>query len=325
MPRRTVARIIRRKKETGLNTERPRSGRPPTFSRAEKTRIVRTARKNPRLSLQAVAVEAGLETSTFTVRTTLAAKGIHSRIARRRPGLKPEHKRERLEFAKKILEFSDISRIVFSDETSIVRGNGSGQVRVLRRKEEEYHPDFITPTTKSRCVVMVWGAIALGKKSEIIPMVRDETSAKKGFTAKSYVDVLDKGLIPLKDQFEEDCVFVGEEFGDSAMVFQQDNASIHSAGVANDFFKMHNIPLLKWPAMSPDLNPIEHLWSLMKRELRKKLPYRAGASKACREETQAGVEEVWSCIPQETIDNLILSLPKRARAVIKARGGHIKY
>jgi transposase len=179
VPRSTVSRIIKRKKETGLNTERPRSGRPPKLSRAENTRIVRTARKNPRLSLQAVAVEAGLEISTFTVRTTLAAKGIHSRIARRRPGLKPEHKRERLEFAKKILEFSDISRIVFSDETSIVRGNGNGQVRVLRRKEEEYHPDFITPTTKSRCVVMAWGAIAFGKKSEIIPMVRDEMSAKK--------------------------------------------------------------------------------------------------------------------------------------------------
>ena len=51
-------------------------------------------------------------------------------------------------------------------------------------------------------------------------------------------------------------------------IFQQDLAPAHSAKTTSTWFKDHGIPVLNWPANSPDLNPIENLWGIVKREMR---------------------------------------------------------
>ena len=76
-----------------------------------------------------------------------------------------------------------------------------------------------------------------------------------------------------------------------------------------------NIALLDWPAQSPDLNPIEHLWVHIKRKLNEYPTPPKGVW-----EIWDRAAEVWNNIEPEVCQNLIESMPRRVEAVIKAKG-----
>ena len=103
-------------------------------------------------------------------------------------------------------------------------------------------------------------------------------------------------------------------------VFQEDNAPVHTAKVARDFLHSNNVELLPWPPQSPDLNPIEELWSILESGLRKHKPEPSNI-----QELEKIVIEEWKSIPKEIYQNLISSMPSRIQAVISANGGHTKY
>jgi transposase len=82
-----------------------------------------------------------------------------------------------------------------------------------------------------------------------------------------------------------------------------------------------------WPPRSPDINPIEHVWKMIKEALHKRYPelWKLHLSEANLAYLSRCLEEVWNEIPQEKITNLIDSLPHRLRAVIAAKGWYTKY
>ncbi|CAH2002088.1 unnamed protein product [Acanthoscelides obtectus] len=88
--------------------------------------------------------------------------------------------------------------------------------------------------------------------------------------------------------------------------FQQDNARPHVARVTIDFFQHNDVTLLPWPPRSPDLSPIEHVWDMMGRRL-VNLQRPPQTLEALREELVVA----WNEIPQEDIDHLIRSMPRR--------------
>jgi transposase len=80
------------------------------------------------------------------------------------------------------------------------------------------------------------------------------------------------------------------------------------------------ITVLEWPPQSPDLNPIEHLWDHLKRQLAKYGTPTSGAI-----DLWDHVLEEWWKIEDKTCLHLIDSLPNRIDAVINTKGGAIRF
>ena len=94
----------------------------------------------------------------------------------------------------------------------------------------------------------------------------------------------------------------------SDFIFQQDLVPTHTARSTTTWFDAHAITVLDWPANSPDLNPIENLWGIVKRKVR-------GTRK---EELIASIKETWASITPEQCHRLIASMPRHIKAVMKA-------
>ena len=102
-------------------------------------------------------------------------------------------------------------------------------------------------------------------------------------------------------------------------VFMQDGAPCHRAKIVTQFLKPKKIRILDWPGNSPDLNPIENLWSILKDKVSEKQPTSAKM-------LEQAIKEVWVReLSNEYCQSLVESMPRRLEAVIKAKGGPTKY
>ncbi|GFX25326.1 transposable element Tcb1 transposase [Trichonephila clavipes] len=191
---------------------------------------------------------------------------------------------------------TDWQKVVFSDESRFVWGTHDNRVRVWRRPGERYISlHTLLSHTARTAGVMVWGAIAYDSRSTLIVMLGT-------LTGQRYVDnILRAHVGPFVNALP-------------VAIFQQDNARPHTARVAQDFPR--HFQTLSWPARSPELSPVEHVWDPVKR----KMP-------SCHSVhyLELAAQDLWAHLPQDNLRCLINSMPDRVSACIAAGGSPTRY
>lgn len=304
----TVSRVL---KTLLPNHQSPCAGRPPKLSATDQHAIIRQIVTGK--SASAVQATNHINSiisnpvSSNTVRRVLKKHSFEAVVKKKKPLLSARHRQRRLAFALKHREWTveDWKRVIWSDETKINRFGSDGREWVWKPKGKGLIQREVQGTVKyGGGNIMVWGCMGwngVGQLAEV----------EGRMDAEQYVSILEDHMLP---SLEESGI------PEEKVIFQQDNDPKHTSKKATKWLEDHNITLLEWPAQSPDINVIEHLWGHIKRELAKYPRAPSGVW-----ELWERVVEVWNNIPPEVCQNLIESIPRRLEAVIKAKGGHTKY
>jgi len=226
---------------------------------------------------------------------------IKFRKCMRKPPLKQQHIKARLEWAMQAIENRvDWNVITFSDEKkfNLDGPDGFGYYWHDLRKESILFSKRHTGGGS----LMVWAAFSSSGKTEIC-FVEGRMNAAK------YQDILENYLLPSY-----------EDLGGERMLFVQDNCPVHKAKSTMDWFAVNNIPLFCHPPLSPDLNPIENIWGILVRRV-----YANGRQFQTSQELRKSISDEWSNLTHEELTPLIESMPRRVAAVIYAHGRHTKY
>lgn len=316
IPKTTCFDIVKRDQEhrkegelTPYTASAPRSGRPEKLTRREKRHLISIAKRERRVSLGILTRSITTKVCMKTARKVLANAGLRRRRAKRKPYISPLQKLKRFLWCKERRNWTldDWRRVIWTDESRFEVGFVGGTVWVWRDVDEKDLPSCLLPTFKSgRSSVMIWGSIAYGKKG---PMVILPGESMNGPNYCKWV------VRPVLGPFYKE---LEKEIGET--IVMEDGAPSHRAKYTQAVKKRLKIQTMPWPPQSPDLNPIENLWRIMKARINKRQPpvsTKAHLTKALQEE--------WDLFTPADFDGLIASMMKRVKECIKNRGGSTHY
>jgi len=318
LPLSTIRGVLTRIKKHGSKENKQQPGRPRSTLEHDDRLLIRQALIHTRMPLEELKVEANSNLSLDTIRSRLREAGIQKWRAAERPRLKAKHVQKRIKWAKehrhKTLE--EWRKIIWSDECSVEKGADPHQVWVFRRPGtlERYKPQNVKVKDKGRAVsLMVWACFASNIQGPLVPFHSKSN-------AKTYIDALEQNLVPFIGNLPEDI--------QNEAIFQQDNASIHTAGITKEWFSNHNIKVMEWPPNSPDMNPIEHVWRALKAKLHSRfsdthaIPGGPDRVRAVLEERLASV---WLELEAELFEQLIVNMLARVEALFQTKRWYTRY
>ena len=307
----------------GLN---PRREYQRKTTKREDRYIERALKQHSFTPLQDITNIIGLPISETTVRRRRSEAGLGSYVAAEKPGLSDENIMNRLKWALRYKDWTieDWKKVIWSDESSVWIGVNPRRQWVIRPPGERLNRKYVKKTFKSAQVkVMVWACFTGDRLGPLV--VCDEG----GIGANEYEDILYDGLFSLIDDIlqppESDTIQVADE---NTFLFMQDNAPCHKAECILEFLAENHVPVMDWPAQSPDLNPLENLWTDFKTRFHQRfteLFNYASKSLEARYRYAEVLQEVWYNQGMEMVEALIKSMPERCASVIEANGGWTKF
>jgi transposase len=296
---------------SGVFTPLKQLGRRPILTTQKRRRLVRRATINAlhrRKTFQQIAQLEGIQVCNRALYKAFEKEGFFRRKATSKPLLTDKHKADRLAWALVHVNWDFLmwKRVVWTDECSFTTGD-FGSIYVTRQAEERLNSACCIPKFRGYSSWMIHGSISGSQKGKLV--VFEKQWGK--ITAAVYTQF----VLPSIYQFYRE---VMAEVGFLRAILMEDGASVHTAKLTQSWHLYHGIIQMKWPANSPDLNPIENVWRLLKYRIGRRFP-------KTEVEVRCFIEEEWAKLTIQDFEKYIREMPERCKAVIAANGGHTKW
>lgn len=287
--RQSVSNIRKRKKIQ----RKKGSGRKEILDKRNKVRINHLVKHNPFLSAEDIQVQLDLPCTPRTICNYLHELGYKRRRPETMLLIDDRMKEERLAWCRVSQRSKDWDKTIFTDEAGfwIFDNNKMGW---FKPRVSEV---VVTDTYSGK--LNVWAAISSRGKVAIHVFGQTLKSGK-------YIDILSNHLIPAASKLYR-----------NSWVLQQDLHPVHTSKEVKAFLK-DNVKTIDWPPYSCDLSPIENLWPVLKRNVRKRKPQTAM-------ELENYIYEEWDQLDNQYISNLCNSIHNRISMCIENLGDKVKY
>ena len=217
--------------------------------------------------------------------------------------LTARHRAVRLQWAQRHFRWGrqQWARILFSDDSRFNLSHYDGRIRVFRRRGTRFADNCLIERDRfGDWSVMVWGGIMGRRKTNLIVV-------QGNLKAQGYINqILQLEAVPFLQRH-------------GPVILTHDNARPHVARICRQFLNRNNVNVLPWPAVSPDMNPTEHIRDYLGRKVRDR-----GNVHNLRDLKNALIQE-WNNIPNVVIRRYVRSMRGRLAACINSRGGHTRY
>lgn len=298
---------------TPTTPSRPR-GRPPKICTPLRILLVRHATENAeqrRKTREEIAHELGISACRRTLVKAFEKELYHRRKATEKPLLTQNQMDERLRWAWEHLSWTneDWDNCSWGDE--MAASLSYGEVYVTRKVEEKYLPSCCVPKFKKCSAYHVWAIISTRWKGPLVFFEKEWLSERGTIDSNVYI----QRILPHIQAFQT----AVQQLEGRTLLYFEDNCSVHTSHATSSAYQTLRIyRALGWPANSPDLNPIENVWRLLKYRVSRRFPH-------TEEELKRYLLEEWAKIECNDYKKYIREMRDRCWAVIQANGGHTKY
>lgn len=281
---------------------KPRPGQPNKLSPQQKQEVIDKIEDNPFLTATELAPQYNV--SYMTIISVLNAHGLHCRTAATQTRLTEEHKINRMAFCETLLEKWDekkLNSIIFSDEKTFCSDIKWKKI-VYRPINKRYDANYTqTQHLSGRISAGYFGAISINGP------VTDIVKINGKFNSNQYLNILRTHILPVMQR-------------NSTQIFMQDNSPIHKANKVMNFLQNQPFETMLWCPYSPDLNPIENVWSYLIHDW----PQMENRNEKTLHEL---VKRKWLGLydKKDYFKNLYKSLPRRCEQIIELEGNWCKY
>ena len=193
------------------------------------------------------------------------------------------------------------ARFLFSDESRFGLSHHDGGIRVFRRRGERFSDNCLIERDRfGGGSDVVWGGIMGRGKTNLIVV-------QGNLNAQGYINqILQPEAVPFLQRH-------------GPAILMHDNARPHVPRICRQLLNRNNVNVLPWPAVLPDMNPIEHIWDYLCRK------GRARGNVHNPRDLEIALIQEWNNIPNIVIRRYVRSMRGRLDACINSRGGHTRY